>query len=283
VVGEARKTVVGEARKTVVGEVRRRRSAQDGGRTLEDTGRRDGLLVEAEEGSGCRTFLQIRDMDVTAVGKSSVMATRTAQTKPPNGDALDQLEFEDRTLLKVLDDFDDAADRLEHGMAGKLFVEHLAVREAAREAAARALLDEPAVSDLAQRLEDGIVERRQALTKLEELARGVQPIILNQGQDFDAVVERVGRSLRSEIRRDLEELLPELGARMSAKLRQSALPSSRRVRQHAPTHPNPAGRQWYERFGPVVWVHALYDWIRGFPTGGPKPSSQVDIPTEDDY
>lgn len=44
---------------------------------------------------------------------------RTSKDSPTSGrgDALDQLEYEDRALLEILDEFDDEQlDRLDHGL-----------------------------------------------------------------------------------------------------------------------------------------------------------------------
>jgi hypothetical protein len=210
--------------------------------------------------------------------------TVSEDAKPPDGDALDQLEYEDRALEKILEEFERSSDRLEHGVAGKLFVEHLAVREAARETIATALeadgVDD-ALADIGKRLADGTERRRRALVRLDELARGIQPINLNQGQDFDAAVEEVSSSLRGEIASDLNDLLPRLRAQIGSEQRRDLLPAARTVRKHAPTHPHPGGRRWYERFRPLVRLHAVYDWVRGFPTGGAVPMREVDLPVDD--
>ena len=201
--------------------------------------------------------------------------------RPPRGTALDQLEYEDRALLEIMDGFERASERLEHGMAGKLFVEHLAVREAAREAVAEALRERPGVDDVVARLEDGVPERRRELARLDELARGVQPINLNQGQDFDAVARPVIGTLRAEIDAELKTVLPSVRAVVPGRELDRLLPTARWTRRHAPTHPNPHGRQRHERFKPVVRLHALYDWLRGFPTGGMRPSREIDLPEQD--
>ena len=206
---------------------------------------------------------------------------RTSRKSPLSGrgDALDQLEYEDRALLEILDEFDDRRlDRLDHGLAGKLLIEHLAVREAAREAVADGLRGARGLEPMADRLEAGTETRRQRLATLDEMARGIQPVNLNQGQDFDAHVGQLEPGLREEIRADLEETLPDLHHQLSEVARRAVLPRARAVRRHSPTHPSPEGRRRYERFGPLVRLHAVYDWLRGFPTGGSQPSSEVDIP-----
>ncbi len=212
---------------------------------------------------------------------SNALRPGRVRRRPPGGNAVDQLEYEDRALLEILGQFQEAHDRLQHGMAGKLFVEHLAVREAARESVAECLRGHDRLSDLADRLEHGLPERREQLARLDELARGVQPINLNQGQNFDAIAEPVAAQLRSEIGTDLSEVLPAIRARASRGELDDLLPSARWTRRHAPTHPNPEGRQRHEGFKPWVRLHALYDWVRGFPTGGTRPSREVELPAQD--
>lgn len=203
---------------------------------------------------------------------------RNPTTQSPvgrDGTALDQLEYEDRALVHILDEFEAQTERLQHGMLGRLFVEHLAVRQAAREAVAVALEQLPTAADLAERMDIGLKERRQELARLDELARGVQPINLNQGQDFDGTLAPVAAAVRAEISIDLTDLLPALRQRVPAEQLNELLPSARRVRHHAPTHPHPAGRRRHEGFKPIVRLHALYDWLRDFPRNGLRPSEEV--------
>lgn len=193
---------------------------------------------------------------------------------PGSWNALDQLEYEDRTLRKLLDTFAERhGDRVEHGVVGKVLIEHLAVRLAAREAIVRALGDSsrPEVDGLRR----NTMENREVLAHLEEMARGVQPINLNQGQDFDAAVAEHAEQMRRQIDQELNEALPALRRDGEGRLRSGSY-----VRHHAPTHPNPHHRRWYERVPPLVRLHAIYDRYRGFPTGGAKPSEETDAARE---
>lgn len=200
----------------------------------------------------------------------------------PRGDALDLLEYENRAIIEILHRFENTDEKLRHGLAGKLLVEHLAVREAAREAVAQALLAEPDLADLGAALEEGIGDRRRALDRLDELARGVQPVNLNQGQDFDGEVASIKGGLRAEIDQDVALRLPRLRERVEGARRKRLLPSAMFIRHHAPTHLHPEGRRWYERLWPLVRLHALYDWLRGFPMGGTLPSEEIELPAHDD-
>lgn len=201
---------------------------------------------------------------------------------PPAGDALDQLEYEDRAINQLLDDLEDPrADRNDHGQAAKLFVEHLAVREAAREYVAEALRRERGLTEVGDTMLRATERRRRELGHLDELGRGIQPINLDQGQDFTAAIEAIKADLRREIGTELRETVPLIRQRLPERSRAKLLPSARYVRKHAPTHPGAHKRRWYERFGPFVRAHAIYDFLRGFPTGGPGPSREIDLPPQD--
>ena len=81
------------------------------------------------------------------------MARATAPPKTRDArhrrDALDQLAYEDVALPRLLEAMDDARrDLPQHGRILKLFVERLAVRQAAREALAQAFAASPDLSDL---------------------------------------------------------------------------------------------------------------------------------------
>jgi hypothetical protein len=196
---------------------------------------------------------------------------------PADGDAIDLLDYEDRAVSELLRAFsDDALDRSQHGEVVKLLVEHLAVRQAAREELADVVAAVPPLAAVERRLRAGIPERRAELRQLDELTRGVEPINVNQGQDVDAVVTRVRPALEAEIRDDLEDLVPALRRTLTDRQR-AKVPSTRYVRHHAPTHPGAHRRRWYDRVGPLARLHALYDALRGFPGGGLEPSAEVEI------
>lgn len=195
-----------------------------------------------------------------------------------HGDALDQLLYEDRAVEELLKAFDDETlDRRQHGEVAKLLVEHLAVREAAKEYIAEGLSGRAELAGVADRMLHGVAQRRSHLRRLDELARGVEAINVNQGQSFDAAVGEIRPALADDIRHDVEELVPLLHDRLDERARHKLFPSARFVRAHAPTHPGAHGRRWYERINPLVRLHAAYDFLRGFPKGGSKPSAEVDV------
>jgi len=188
------------------------------------------------------------------------------------GDALDQLEYEDRAVLALFEEFDDRTlDATDHGDVGKALVEHLAVRQAAKERVTGAMATDVRFADLVGALGGDPVAHRRALDRLDEMGRGVRGGNLNQGQDFDGAVRAARADVRGEIVRELETGLPALRRRLALYGHPEIFPTARFVRRHAPTHPG-ARPRWYERLGPVVRLHAVYDVLRGFPTHGATPS-----------
>lgn len=107
----------------------------------------------------------------------------------------------------------------------------------------------------------------------------MQGIYLNSNVDFDAEMDKMAARLDVEVPRDLE-VIPALLAGLGN--RQGAMPSAAYLSRHSPLHPSPR-RRWYQRFGPLVRIHALYDHYRGFPAGGSVPLSDVEQTTDPNH
>jgi hypothetical protein len=196
-------------------------------------------------------------------------------------DALDRLEYEDRALRELVEAFgDESLDRRQHGEVVSLLVEHLAIREAARQHAADGLDQVDEVQELADGLRAGTVDRPIDLVIPEELGGGVQAANRDQGQDIDAVVARILPGLRRNIDADLGQIIPEVRRRLPIERRAELLPSARYVVRHVPTPPGVRARPVYERIGPRL--RALYDLVRGFPSGWAKPRVEVEAPSTGD-
>ncbi|HLK45782.1 MAG TPA: hypothetical protein VKT18_07320 [Acidimicrobiales bacterium] len=211
------------------------------------------------------------------------MAGVTVAPRRPIGgrhrrDAADQLAYEDVALRRLVEAMGDARrDLPEHGRILKLFVERLAVRQAAREALAQAFAASPDLADLGGRLDASLVEHRRVLDHLDELTRGLRPANVNQGQDVDGAIRDVAPALLAEIDEELSTLLPEVRRRLDQRGRRR-LPSARYVLRHCPLHPGPHERRWYERVSGLVWLHAVFDYLRSLPVGGVRPRATVTIP-----
>jgi hypothetical protein len=202
-------------------------------------------------------------------------------TRSPKRDAIDQLEYEDVVLPRLLRAMgDENRDRPTHGRVVKLFVERLAVRQAARELVGDALGRVPELSEIGARLQASVPAERGALDHLDEMTRGIAPSNVNQSQDVDSAVSEAAPSLLGEIQEDLSELIPSVHQCMDTNLRRKVLPSASYVLRHCPLHPGAHERKWSDHVGPLVWLHAVYDYLRSVPVGGIKPKAQVTIPGE---
>lgn len=195
---------------------------------------------------------------------------------------MDELERIDRAILERFDEFEEsAADPAIHGTVGKNLVEQLGVREAAKRVVTDSLRDNAAAGHAVALLDENTEKRRQQLDRVEELAAGRQGMYLNVYQDFDGALQELAATVRAEVPRELEEVIPEL-RRVLGEGAGAKLPSARYVVKHAPTHPNPK-RPWYEKLGPLSRLHAIYDHYRGFPEGGAEPMSDVEKTLEGEH
>jgi hypothetical protein len=191
-------------------------------------------------------------------------------------DALDVLEGQDDVISDVLEQWrqetaqletgDSVAVRWERGSAAKLLLQYFALRESAKEALAGHLRSRHD-HELAARVEGDGVARRAAIDRLDEAIRGLQAISANTPEITEAL-RRLGEIFDAEVGED-RKLLPEL-TQILGKPGERGLPSARHVRTHSPTRPSPTPK-WYDRVGPIKAVRALYDHLRGSPSGGTSP------------
>ena len=127
--------------------------------------------------------------------------TTTEMERRTRGDALDRLEYEDNVLHRLMGSIrDEVRDRRVHGEVVKLFVERMAVRQAAREMVADGLRRRPDLAATRKELEDSSVEGRRRLGLLDEMTRGVQPTNVNHAQDVDGTVAEMAPALRALLR-----------------------------------------------------------------------------------
>ena len=210
------------------------------------------------------------------------MTEREEPNEP--ADAFEVIEVQNDTLGRLFAAWGDATDELkrsdsvntrwERGSAGKLLLQHLAVREAAKEFVSKRLA-ETGHAELSQRLEGDGPGRRQAIARLDELTRGLEAINVNR-PDIDEAVNELGGIFEAEAKAEREDLLPSIRQALGPAAERD-LPSPRHVRTHSPTHPSPVPR-WYDKVGPLKAVRARYDQLRGTPHSGTVPD--VDSPRE---
>lgn len=204
---------------------------------------------------------------------------RTETDQP--GDALEGLEEQDRVITELLDAWaeltqaleggDDVDVRWRRGSIGKLLLQHMAVREEAKEVVA-ARLGEVGQETLAAKLTGDAAARREAIDRLEGLLRGHEAITINTPETVEAV-QAVAAAFRSEVGDERSQWLPAAREALGP-AGSRGLPSTGWVRRHSPTHPSP-GPTWLDRVGPLKALWALYDHLRGFPAGATRPELDV--------
>jgi hypothetical protein len=202
-------------------------------------------------------------------------------TDDDGGDALDELRVQDDILARLFDSWnrhtkeleggDDVDVRWRRGSETKLMLDHLAVRESAKQALS-ARLREVGANELADRFEGDGRRRRELIDRFEDLIKGQQPIMANT-PDHDELVIALQALFHEEAGPELEQWLPE-ARKVLGETGERGLPAGRRVRMLADTHPSPEPG-FVDKVGPLRAVRALYDHLRGLPGGG--TNSAVDI------
>ena len=167
-------------------------------------------------------------------------------------DALDVISSQDTTITELfvmwrrtteqLLEAENVDLRWRRGSAVKMLLQHLAVREAAKEALVRRLRED-GHNDLASKLDGDAVSRREHIATLDELARGQQAISLNF-PEIDQVIVDLGSIFDRESSSDQDTLAQ--AARLLGPAGKRGLPSARSVRLQSVTHPDPVPR-WYDR------------------------------------
>jgi hypothetical protein len=193
-------------------------------------------------------------------------------------DALDVIYSQDQVIADLFDMWhriseqlrdggEDVDLRWRRGSAVKLLLQHLAVREAAKEALVRRIR-RTGHDDLATNLDGDGVARRERLAALDELARGHQAMSLNFPA-IDAVVADLAARFAGEREKDESTFLPAAAAELGPPGKRG-LPSARSVRMQSMTHPSPVPR-WYDRVPAVKAFLAFYDHLRSAPSGAANP------------
>ena len=186
------------------------------------------------------------------------------------GNALDLLEAEDLELRRLFTSLrqkrgPSVKERAEYGDLAKIAIRHLATREAAVADVAKVAATDPALSEVSDRFEAGMHERRPSMDRVETMSRGVQGINLRIGEDFDNGMLELMQIVGTEIEWELGEALPEIKGTLEGTERVEDLKSASHLRKHAPTNLDPAGPRWWESSPGLSRLITLYDRLRDFP------------------
>jgi hypothetical protein len=184
--------------------------------------------------------------------------------------ALDLLEDENRLVGGLIEGLgatrgSSVEARAEHGDLAKDLIRHAALREAALVDVAQGLEGVAGLARVTDRLRHDMVPRRRAINTLEHMSRGVQPIALNTGQDFEGALSDLSALLRSEIEWQTTEALPAIRRTVRPRDRCRRFHSADRVTKHAPSNLSPRGPRWYERAPVISRILTVYGHLRDFP------------------
>jgi hypothetical protein len=200
------------------------------------------------------------------------------------GDSLDLLNEERILLAGLLQEWantdparttqeESVPVRWDHGTLGKLIIEHSAVRAAASADIARVLHARGGQTHIADRLHEETANLRQSLKVMDETSRGLAPIALAIEPAFSSEVETL-RNIVTDTRNggpSTDEIEHALGPD------RQRLRSAKYIRKHAPTHPGGRADSWFNRAGPLLRVHAVWNRLRGMPWAEGSPSGNPQI------
>lgn len=197
--------------------------------------------------------------------------------RPDHRTSLEVLEREDGEVRDLLEEFAETGRQLEQGTQGavdvrarhgdlaKRLIRQVAQREAALVDVMASIQDVDALRGVRLRLEEGTQARREAIDRMETMARGVQGVQLNEGQDFDGAVRQLAAVLRPEIDFELGEAIPAIRREVPPDERAQRFHDERYIDHHAPTNLSPKGPRWYERAPIVSRVLTVFDHLRDYP------------------
>ncbi len=187
----------------------------------------------------------------------------------PEENSLDVLENEDVRLLDLfrgiaLSRGASVEERYEYGNVAKEILRHLAIRQASLVNVAEVISSVPELRSIATRMIDRATQRRRAIDEANKMARAVQPVALNEGQDFDLVLEPLIAAVTTEIEWELAGALATIRATIPERVR-GRLRSAHYVRHHAPPHLSDKGPRWIEQAPVVSRLLTLYGHVQDFP------------------
>lgn len=194
-------------------------------------------------------------------------------TGPPEQqehDSLDVLSNEDHFLLKLFDGLalsrgSSVENRYAYGNLAKECLRHIAIRQSCIVDVTRVLRAAPDLSAVSKRMLSGAIARRQLFDQATMMARGVPPMALDEGQDFEGVFAALTDAVKSEIEWELSGALSTIRTTLQRLHAEGGLRSSRYVRRHSPTYLNTKGPRWYEHARGISSLVTMYDHLCDLP------------------
>jgi hypothetical protein len=186
-------------------------------------------------------------------------------------DGLALLEAEDRHVLDLLAKIDrsrgqSVESRDRYGVLVKALIRALGLREAAALEVLEGLQRGEILEPVAEKLREGLFERRRAMDTVERMGRGVSGMELRRGQDFDRELGELRAIITGQIEWELREAIPAIRAAVPAGQRERLFKSARYLRRHAPTSLDPRRPRWRERAPVVSRAISIVTRLRDYPT-----------------
>lgn len=184
--------------------------------------------------------------------------------------SLDVLENENSRILEMLGELEESPgssveDRYVFGNLAKDLLRHLAVRQASLMDVGSVISTIPELHDIGSRLIERATDRRWQMDEAFKMARGVQPISLNVGQDFNASFEPLVEAVKQEIEWECDRAIHKIREVLVAASPRKSLRSARYIRHHAPTYLSTKGSRWYEHAPVVSRLFTMYEHLNDFP------------------
>ena len=135
----------------------------------------------------------------------------------------------------------------EYGNVAKQIIRHVGVRQAALVDVATSISVIPTLDPIATRMIERATSRRELISELVHMSRGIQVMYLNTGQDFDHSLTSLITAVSVEIDWEISEAVPSIRQVLDTPTKRDIFRSARYVTRHAPTNLSTSGPRWYER------------------------------------
>ncbi|HWD95563.1 MAG TPA: SDR family oxidoreductase [Acidimicrobiales bacterium] len=188
----------------------------------------------------------------------------------PEKNSLDVFEAENVRLLGLIEGIavcrgSSVEERYEYGNLAKEILRHLAIRQSSLVDVSAVMSTLPNLAHLSSRIMERATELLLSIDEATKLAREVQPVALNVGQDFDGSFVPLIGAVKDEIVWELTSAIPAFREATSTEKLEGRLRTARYVRRHAPTYLNSKGPRWYEHAPVVSRLLTIYEHMNDYP------------------
>lgn len=153
-------------------------------------------------------------------------------------------------------------ERCEYGNLAKEVLRHLAIRQSSLVNVGAVISSMTELQPISSRMLSRATERRLQIDEATKMARSVQPVALNEGQDFDEVFEELVAAVKAEIEWELSQVISAIRKSIPEGEAEARFRSARYVRGHAPTYLSAKGPRWYEHAPVISRLLTFYEHLR---------------------